>query len=430
MTSEVVIANKSAIVMAADSALTIGKNNKIFTTSNKIFMLKKPHPIGIMIFGNSELISTPWEIIIKVYREEQRDEPWPNVEEYVKKFKKWIIKQTRFFPESMQRENIGIECYIVIEEEILEKIDYEMKKIEEINEKTDINIEEKLYEITDKIIDELNEDYKKSDFLQNFNDNNVQEFIKLYNDDLDEAISEFKNRITLNDKQKYKIKEITINNFLKKDFETYLTSGIIIAGYGNDDLFPSIYEFHIRGALDNKLIIEDIDERKISHEKPIFIDSYAQDDMIQAFIGGVHPYYDIWIKDYIMKLIDETHEKTEKLISPILKNGDYKKIKSKLEKLKENQIEQFTEKHKDTIKSLFTPIISLLDSLPKEELAIMAESLINIQSFKKRVSFDSETVGGPIDVAIITKGEGFIWIKRKHYFKPELNPDYMDKIKK
>lgn len=36
------------------------------------------------------------------------------------------------------------------------------------------------------------------------------------------------------------------------------------------------------------------------------------------------------------------------------------------------------------------------------------------------------TVGGPIDVAIISKGDGFIWIKRKHYFKKELNPQFFE----
>ena len=51
----------------------------------------------------------------------------------------------------------------------------------------------------------------------------------------------------------------------------------------------------------------------------------------------------------------------------------------------------------------------------------MAEALVSLTSFKRRVSADAETVGGPIDVALISKGDGFIWIKRKHYFKPELN---------
>ena len=42
--------------------------------------------------------------------------------------------------------------------------------------------------------------------------------------------------------------------------------------------------------------------------------------------------------------------------------------------------------------------------------------------FRRRVTTDRETVGGPIDVAVITKGEGFVWVKRKHYFSPEYNP--------
>jgi len=37
---------------------------------------------------------------------------------------------------------------------------------------------------------------------------------------------------------------------------------------------------------------------------------------------------------------------------------------------------------------------------------------------------EAETVGGPIDVAVISKGDGFIWINRKHYFARELNPPF------
>ena len=69
--------------------------------------------------------------------------------------------------------------------------------------------------------------------------------------------------------------------------------------------------------------------------------------------------------------------------------------------------------------------MSIVDFLPKDELAAMAESLVNLTSFRRHVSLDSETVGGPIDVAVISKGDGFIWIKRKHYFKPELNQNFV-----
>src|ERR1022692_518481 len=60
----------------------------------------------------------------------------------------------------------------------------------------------------------------------------------------------------------------------------------------------------------------------------------------------------------------------------------------------------------------------------KDELAAMAESLVNLTSFKRRITAEAETVGGPIDVAVISKGDGFVWIRRKHYFDRNLNPGF------
>jgi len=67
------------------------------------------------------------------------------------------------------------------------------------------------------------------------------------------------------------------------------------------------------------------------------------------------------------------------------------------------------------------PVIDAVSFLSITDLAIMAETFVNLESFRKKVTFTTETVGGPIDVAVITKGDGLIWIKRKHYFDKELN---------
>jgi len=51
----------------------------------------------------------------------------------------------------------------------------------------------------------------------------------------------------------------------------------------------------------------------------------------------------------------------------------------------------------------------------------MAEAPVNLTKFRRRVTMERETVGGPIDVVVITKGDGFVWIRRKHYFASEYN---------
>jgi hypothetical protein len=68
--------------------------------------------------------------------------------------------------------------------------------------------------------------------------------------------------------------------------------------------------------------------------------------------------------------------------------------------------------------------MDIVESLQKADLAEMAETLVNLTAFKRHISKDAETVGGPTDVAIITKGDGFVWIKRKHYFDIKLNQSF------
>ena len=60
-------------------------------------------------------------------------------------------------------------------------------------------------------------------------------------------------------------------------------------------------------------------------------------------------------------------------------------------------------------------------------MANVAESLVALTSLVNRMSPRKESVGGPVDVAVISKGDGLIWIKRKLYFYPDLNTQFFNK---
>ena len=72
------------------------------------------------------------------------------------------------------------------------------------------------------------------------------------------------------------------------------------------------------------------------------------------------------------------------------------------------------------------PLVNTIGSLGVEDLANMTESFVSLTSLIRRMSPKEETVGGPVDVAVITKGDGFIWMKRKHYFDSNLNSHFFD----
>ena len=74
-----------------------------------------------------------------------------------------------------------------------------------------------------------------------------------------------------------------------------------------------------------------------------------------------------------------------------------------------------------------SPLRLVIGMLSPEELGDLAETLVSAESLKERVTRPTESVSGPVDVAVISKGDGFIWIKRKHYFDPSLNLRFVAK---
>ena len=107
MTAEIAIMNKTAVALAADSAVTIeqDKGNKIFNTVNKLFALSKYQPVGIMIYGGANFMDVPWESIIKIYRAKLGKEKFSTLKEYADNFLAFLTENTTLFPESEQEKH-------------------------------------------------------------------------------------------------------------------------------------------------------------------------------------------------------------------------------------------------------------------------------------------------------------------------------------
>jgi len=61
-------------------------------------------------------------------------------------------------------------------------------------------------------------------------------------------------------------------------------------------------------------------------------------------------------------------------------------------------------------------------AMPIQDAIDLAEFLVQVTIGFVRFLPGNPTVGGPIEVAAVTKHEGFKWVKRKHYFDDRLNP--------
>lgn len=61
--------------------------------------------------------------------------------------------------------------------------------------------------------------------------------------------------------------------------------------------------------------------------------------------------------------------------------------------------------------------------MPIQDAIDLAEFLVDLTINFSRFTPGAPTVGGPIEVAAITKHEGFKWIRRKYWYSREINPE-------
>lgn len=213
--------------------------------------------------------------------------------------------------------------------------------------------------------------------------------------------------------------------FVRDNFRLGRTSGLVIAGFGERDNYPRLAEFGMEGVIENRLRYRSQRHVQIGDKTSASIVPIAQSEVVRAFIDGIDP----GLKELLNRFLGEVFSKFPSALLnhvPGLTGPAKARATKKTQAASKEILRKFRESFgKFQRETLVDPIVSTAAVLPKDELAAMAESLVSLTSFKRKFSPDAETVGGPIDVAVLSKGDGFVWIKRKHYFKPELNPHFL-----
>ena len=73
----------------------------------------------------------------------------------------------------------------------------------------------------------------------------------------------------------------------------------------------------------------------------------------------------------------------------------------------------------ESSKNIEAPLIH--DAMPIQDAIDLAKFLVELTISFVRFNPGAQTVGGAIDIAAITKHEGFKWINRKHYYSKDIN---------
>lgn len=425
MTAVLGILNKQAVAIAADSAVTVGgpENHKIFNRANKVFTLSKRHPVGIMLYNSAFFMATPWETIIKIYRNKLGETSFPTLKEYQTNFLHFLASKNYFTNEDMQRNYFASFAVNIIDSTVNE-IAKKNKVL--FDNPTDEN-KQKFIELLEQNLNSLKSTWQANKNLcPDFSTYSFDSF-KLFSDEVFEQI--IHNRFTQNgfnlpEVVKELIKESTYY-ILKSKENISNHTGLVFVGFGEEEIYPQLIPLNVSMVFDNKLryFVDEPNCASISDLNTGAVRPFAQTDVINTILSGVDPLLDkIYLKNF-----GALFDKYNQLILDAI--GDNNPLLS--EQIRSLQTQELIEEYAQMNiqirrENYINPLMNAVSHLSKEDLAEMAESLIYLTYIKRRITNAEESVGGPVDVAIISKGDGFIWIKRKHYFKPELNQFFFD----
>lgn len=429
MTAEIAILNRFAVAVAADSAATAGSGDgpsKVFPGANKIFSLgRNSDAISVMVYGSAAHMGIPWETIIKVFRRRLKDTRLPTVEAYADWFANNLLNSPELVLPDTEAEHISGTIGFVFNK-IKNTATNMYDDLVQLG-KTPTTFAE-FRRIVGDIITATQTQMIGGAPLRGVDATKTAEVSEAIKPIVDAAIAEEfpyldatkgPDAVTIQ-----ALEDIALSAFIREQGQSQLpVAGVVFCGFGERQIVPDLFEYQSHGSL--RGVQHWIQRRTVSLATgaPQIV-PFAQRQEVDSFFTGAHPEFDM----QVLRMLDALKGQLVPAIASALGPTNTSLVapvsQAVVTAFTHSQEAAITELREFRQRTFVKPIAQVVAHLPKDELAQMAETLVSLTSFRRRMSWDMETVGGPVDVAVITKGDGLVWVKRKHYFPAELNPKF------
>lgn len=426
MTCEVAVANKLGIALAADSAATFtqsGTGARTYATgANKIFQLAEFDPVGCMIFNNSALAGIPWELLLKDYRSQRRD-PLPTIKNYSDDFREYVEggRSSGLIPAPV-RELSTATAVLHASNHVLNRI---LATVKVMHDKQGISIPDaidgtiefaRLDSGEGAISDQLTSE--GLDTVKTKHSSSVRAFVE-------RRFAEPQNSHLSGQIDNNRIVDLIFATLFYKPFEVLdgAYTGLVFAGYGRDQYLPSCVSTKVYGFLGEKLLFENGDGFEMEHTgRSCYITPFATRSMVETFMLGASSDVYRFVERHFLASAKET-------CASYNTYGGGTPDEQLVEQVVNSQVSKFMDGWiRDVSQAHLIPLLDIVGGLSLEELGELADTLVMLESLKEKVTYRTQSVGGPVDVALITKSEGLVWIKRKLYFDASLNHRYLARV--
>lgn len=425
MTTQVVLMNGLGVALASDSAVTAG--GKVLNTSEKVFELPSPHKVGILSSGRALFMGHPWEVLLSAWSDTLLS-PLASMNDYresLYKFLRTTVSSTGdlngfektylgesywtdggvFYKTKEILEAVVLPYFenILSPEEFLIFMDSQWS--EEVKTRMSAYVSPELISKIESAFEEAIEE-RKSTFQEAEEVSYAQAMIwvERYWEHVGKGPSETDfeawPKIGVLDSL---IKKMASVHIVNADYQG--ESDMVFVGYGSQDLFPSISEVFFHGCIAGKLIKRFEGDNPSSPEPRDYF--FGQSEAISALTRGED--------SFLTSTAVETSRKTLNDIFEKLAASDDENVQMTREYVRESldKDDLAAEMKRAGNERRRKPFIKAISMSPILDLAEFAAQLVGVQAASAAMTQENPSVGGFVDVAVISHRRGFEWIRHK-----------------
>ena len=411
MTSEIAVMNQRAVAIAADSAVTLidGGTVVVRNDQRKLYNLLDGRPVGVMFFGVADIMGHPWDRLIEHYQKKVKPKEFAHLGDYAASFTGMLDNLSEFFPADRQKDDYKRLLASVFR--------YIFHLAQYLRETGDADISDAA--ILEESIARIWHDYQFRDdgsprpelacFPQGFGARVARD----NGDIVDELINYGFSSFALSKDAIQKLRDIAVYCVVKDLFLEDVT-GLVFAGFGSEDRYPVVVTYLLSAIVGGIVKRAQASVDVIDTETRSKIRMFADSEVTHAFIRGIDYGLERRVYGAIRMML---HSMVDQVVGafPQADAGHREAVRRRFQG---ELVPQYLDAFRGMIgdyqqQAYINPVLRVLEIAARNELAETAKELVSLNVFKKRIMAQKQTVGGAIDVAVISREGGFQWFTKQ-----------------
>lgn len=400
MTSQIVLMNGFGVALASDSAMTVGGRTRTYETAEKIIPLPEPHRMAVMISGNSRIGNLPYSLLLGEWTRQLGPKALRSSKSYYEHFIDWLESSSQLLAEDTEQT------------QVLRFVESRLGQISEVY--SSIKDDNPEFEISE-LLDDWTAEVREYNRLEGLSEPDALNLLTKFGQQIDERVSYY-----LRDVENIDNYRSLISTYFAAFYSsTWMkNSTLVFVGFGENDILPSYLQIDISGLAQGRVTHKLSDSWSLTaNTNPLWgICLPAQRDAIDQYLTGNDRKL---VDEIVNNALEGLSELGEKLVEHLnLATDEAENLKTLMNEHHaglDNRLSEYVNKYAED--NYLVSLRQTMSSLSPADLVDVARSLIELQALRQTTTGQLNTVGGPIDVALISPLTGFEWIRHKTILK-------------